>query len=103
MGYTYASSILSSLFCTFLPPCVYYACVTCFIITDVINAIEVDDSNKSATSNFDVISFIHSNELPGDVAINSVCEVLNMLTDVKLIQFGSKGTYVHTCITNLYS
>ena len=63
------------------------------IFTEIIVAIEADDSISSSTSNFNVQSFIHSNKLPGVVAINSAYELSDVFIDAELSQFGPKGKF----------
>ena len=60
-------------------------------ITDVIAAIEVNESNSSFGNNFDVKTFIHSERSPDVVTISSACELLDMHINADLSQFGPKG------------
>ena len=62
-----------------------------FFITDVIAAIEVNESNSSFGNNFNVKTFVHSERLPDVVAISSACELSDMQINANLSQFGPKG------------
>ena len=65
------------------------------IIAGVIAAIEADDSNSSATTSFNVQTFIHSNKLPpGVVSVSSAYELSDVFIDAELSQFGPKGKFI---------